>query len=72
MRCFDARIDELADIGAWRGFTDQLEVAQNNRQKIVEIMGYPAGQAADCFHLLRLVQTLFQLDALGDVRENTD
>ena len=44
-----------------------LQVAQDNGQQIVEIVGDAAGELADRFHLLRLLQALIECLRVGDV-----
>ncbi len=51
---------------------EDFHVAVNDRQEIVEIVRYAAGQLADGVQLLRLVQLLLELPALGDVAKNDD
>ena len=52
----------------WRGwdfrgqfFQENLAMAHDDRQQIVEIMGEPSGEAADGFHFLSLPELLFAL-----------
>ena len=49
---------------------DQLAVAGDDGQQIIEIVRHAAGQHADRFHLLRLPQLIFQLAAAGDVHHD--
>ncbi len=46
---------------------EQLEIAGDDRQQVVEIMGDAAGQLADRLHALRLAQRLVLHDLLADV-----
>ena len=50
----------------------QLAVAQNHGQQIVEVVRHAAGQPSDGFHLLRLLILLLQRAAFGDVQGNAD
>ena len=38
------------------GMFDQIEIAQYDSEQVVEVMRQPAGELADGFHLLRLLQ----------------
>ena len=42
----------------------QIEIADDDQEEIIEIVRDPAGQLADCFELLRLNQSLFHRAAL--------
>ena len=42
----------------------QLQIAEHHLQQIVEIMGDPAGQLSDCFHMPGLPQRRFHAFAL--------
>ena len=42
-------------------------VAEDRRQHVVEIVRDAAGQAADCIHLLRLAQLIFEREPRGDI-----
>src|SRR5207248_10333544 len=44
--------------------------AGDDREQVVEVVGYAARQPADGFELLRLAELLFQSAALGDVAED--
>ena len=45
----------------------QLGIAPDDRQHVVEVVRHAAGELADGLHLLRLAQLLLQCLALGDV-----
>ena len=45
----------------------QFAVADDDREKVVEVVRDAAGQPSDGFHLLRLPELLFELLPLGDV-----
>ena len=49
-----------------------VAVADDHHENIVEIMSYPAGQFADCLHLLRLPELFLYMLSFGDVREYAD
>ena len=53
-------------------FSDQLQVAADHSQQIVEIMRHAAGELADDLHLLGLAQLLLALLHLGDVGIDRD
>ena len=60
-----AGLDRGLDLAPYRErdvllLVQKIEIAQDDRQQIVEIMGNAAGQLADRLHLLRLLQLLFQ------------
>ena len=46
---------------------DELEVAEDHGQQIVEVVGDAAGELADRLHLLRFAQHPFGLGAFGHV-----
>ena len=50
-----------------RHAVEQVEIAADDRQQVVEIVRHPAGEPADGFHLLALPQRLFGPFALGDL-----
>src|SRR5262249_40860187 len=45
----------------------ELGIAGDDHEEIVEVMGDAAGETSDSFHLLRLAQLLLEPAALGDV-----
>ena len=49
---------------------DQVAVAHDDGQEVVEVVGDPAGQAADGLHLLRLPQLGLEALPLGDVLQD--
>ncbi len=51
---------------------EEIAVAENGGEKIIEVMGNTAGQLAECFHLLRTAQLILKLLARGDIHERTD
>src|SRR4029079_5949662 len=53
------------------GQIDELEVSDDHRQKVVEVMGNAAGELADCFHLLGLLKLRLSLFSRGDI-DNLD
>ena len=65
-------------MSAWRGSSgieigqQQLAVAENHGQQVVEVVRHAAGQPADGLHLLRLLELLLQRAAFGDVQGNPD
>ena len=66
------RLLDLIDLGAHRvalgqALGDQLPVPGDDVQQIIEVVGDPARQPADGFHLLRLPKLLLELLALRDV-----
>ena len=67
---FDAAhcvLDALLDLGQAVGAArDQLQVAADDLQQVVEVVRHAAGQFADRFHLLRLLQR--RLSAAHDVQ----
>ncbi len=46
---------------------EQLEIAQDDGKKVVEVVGYAAGQPTHRLDLLRLAQRLLGLTPLGDL-----
>src|SRR6516164_7682531 len=44
-------------------------MTMNNRQKVIKIVGYPAGKLSDSFHLLGLAELVFELLLGSDVAE---
>src|ERR1019366_9256813 len=44
-----------------------LGVSVNDNQKVVEVVGDAAGEAADGIHFLRLAKLLFELTPVGDI-----
>ena len=51
---------------------ENLAVADDHTQQIIEVMGDPAGELPNGFHFLRLAQLFLQRFLLGDVPENGD
>ena len=47
----------------------QLGVADDRRQEVVEVVGDPAGELPDRLHLLRLPKLVLQALPLGDVAQ---
>ena len=52
---------------AGNSFGQDLRVAEDDGQQIVEVVSHAAGQTADSLHLLRLAQSLLERHPLGDV-----
>ena len=50
-----------------RTFDEQLGVALNHGQQIIEVVGNAAGEPPYGFHFLRLAKLIFEVAALGDV-----
>ncbi len=50
----------------------QRQVAEDDGEQVVEVVGHAAGQLADRLHLLRLTQLLFQGVLLGNVPEDAE
>ena len=50
----------------------QIAVAEDRGQEIIEVVRDAAGQLAERFHLLRTQHLILQLLALGDVHERAD
>jgi hypothetical protein len=48
---------------------DQLDIAQDHGQQVVEVVGDAAGQLADRLHLAGVAQLLLQAPALGVVQQ---
>ena len=61
------RLDIAIDIGvaALQPPLQKVEAAENHREHIVEVVGDPAGQLTDRFHLLGLAQLLLGLHQGG-------
>ena len=64
----------VAEVGGIERRRDQLGVAGDHGQQVVEVVGDAAGQSADCLHLhclrqllLRRLQLALRLDHLGHV-----
>ena len=57
----------LARIGRIEVGQQQLAVAENHGQQVVEVVRHAAGQPADGFHLLRLLILRLERAAFGDV-----
>jgi hypothetical protein len=75
-RCPLARFDDLFHVGATRilrsqRFDHKAGVNENRCQKVIEVVGHPASQLSDGFHLLRLAQLCFERLSLADVRSDT-
>ena len=65
------RVVDLLELGAAAlPHAQQLAVAQDDGEQVVEVVGDAAGQAADAFELLRLQQLRLQLIALGAVPDD--
>ena len=60
---------EIGAVGIVRAAVvqQQLGVAENRGQQVVEVVGDAAGEPADALDLLRLHQPLFEQPAVGDV-----
>jgi len=50
----------------------QVEVAADDREEVVKVVGDPAGQLPDSLHLLRLPQLLLKEVPFGDITEPPD
>src|SRR3712207_3648406 len=57
---------EIADPALAEAHFEQIQIAQNASQQIIEIMSETSGQLTDCLHLLRLPERLFDLHPLVD------
>ncbi len=44
---------------------EQVAVAANDGEQVIEIVGNAAGKASNCFHLVSLAKPLFQLFLFG-------
>ena len=65
------RVDFLLGLDmAGHILAQQIEVADDDREQIVEIVSDAAGQIADRFHLLRLPKLIVELLALGHVLDH--
>ena len=49
----------------------QVAVAENGGEKIIEVVRHPAGELSECFHFLRTAELILHLLARGDVHERT-
>ena len=58
------------DLGFHIAFAQQLGVAVNHGEQVVEVVGDSTGEPADRVHLLRFAQLRFEPAALGGVAEN--
>jgi hypothetical protein len=66
-------VDQLLLVGVQRAaVAQQVEIADDDAEVIVEIMRQPAGQLPERFHLLRLVQQRFGFLPLGYFRFELD
>ena len=71
------RRPDLLDVGA-KGLVglevaaDQLRVAQDDGQQVVEVVRDAAGEPADGLHLLRLAELLLQSLSLGEVERQRE
>jgi hypothetical protein len=64
--------NQVADSAVGRqGAGQQLEVANDNQQQVVEVMSHTAGKLTDRFHFLGLPQRIFCLSSLRDFMGNT-
>ena len=73
-RCMGGGLPDLVDVVGARvalveGVREQLRIARDRREHVVEVVGDAAGELADRLHLLRLPQLLLELLLLGDVEE---
>ena len=78
LRAAVGRVARVADVAArrsWATFAapasaelDQLEVADDDLQEVVEVVGDAAGELAQRLHLLRLAQRVLGVAAPGDVQ----
>ena len=73
---FGGRAD-LGDVLRFRALhpdvvEQQIAVAEDRGQEIIEVVRDAAGQLAERFHLLRTQHLILQLLALGDVHERAD
>jgi hypothetical protein len=50
-------------------FEQQVAIARNHSQQVVEVVRDPSGQPADCFHFLRLHELLLQAALFGDISD---
>ena len=51
---------------------EDVAVAEDDREEVVEVVGHAAGQAADRLHLLGLAELLLQAAPVGDVGEHPE
>ena len=54
----------------WRVVQDELAVAGDDGEQVVEVVRDAAGQHADGFHFLRLPELLLQLHPSGDIHQD--
>src|SRR5262249_35000876 len=66
-RFLDLRQIRPARIAFERVRQQQLRVAEDRREQVVEVVGDAAGQAADALDLFRLQKALFDMTAFCDV-----
>lgn len=67
------RIDQALEIGPrLQRFREDVAIADDDGQQIVEVMGDAAGELADRLHLLRLDQLFLRPLALGQVVDDAD
>src|SRR4051812_48989159 len=50
---------------------NEIAIAKDRGEKVVEIVGGTAGQLAERFHFLRATKLILQLFALGDIHQDT-
>ena len=62
LSCIDVAIDPRLAVG--EAALDQRECAADRTQDVVEVMRKAAGQLTDCFHLVRLPESFFDLKEL--------
>ncbi|HKC02462.1 MAG TPA: hypothetical protein VKC17_04080 [Sphingomicrobium sp.] len=66
-------IAERADVlGQTFGFEQQFEIAENDREKVVEVVGDAPGELADRLHPLRAAQPVLGRPALGQIVDDPD
>ena len=71
------RLADLGDVfsarvGGAQVIQQQVGIAGDRREDVVEVVRHAAGQAPHSLHLLRLAQLLLQADALGDVARGAE
>ena len=76
LRRAGGRLDDLLDVAALIGLgqlvDQEMRIAQDRRQQVVEVMGDPAGEPSDRLHLLRLPQLRFERVLRADVGRDAE
>ena len=71
LRCLLGLLKNLAILRLLEALLQHLEVAGDDREKVVEVMSDASGELADGFHLLRLTELLLHLDPCREVADET-